>query len=194
MKDIVIFGAGGHAHVIADAIKLCGDRVIAFLDDDIEKEDCTGPISSYINYTNCEFIIGIGACDVRNKLSRLNLKWHVVIHPSAIISPSTIIGEGTVVMANAVINARSNIGKHCIINTGAILEHDNILGNFSHLSVGAKTGGTVTIGKNTMVGIGANIRNNLSVCDNCIIGAGATVVKNITESGVYIGLPARKVK
>ena len=194
MKDIVIFGVGGHAHVIADAIKLCGDRVIAFLDDDVEKEDCAGPISSYINYANCEFIIGIGSCEVRNRLSQLDLKWHTVIHPSAIISPSAIIGEGTVVMANAVINSRSKIGKHCIINTGAILEHDNSLGDFSHLSVGAKTGGTVTIGKNTLIGIGASIRNNLSICDNCVIGAGATVVKDINESGTYLGLPARKVK
>ena len=55
-------------------------------------------------------------------------------------------------------------------------------------------GGTVTVGAGTHVGIGACVRNNLTICCGCTVGAGAAVVKDITESGVYAGVPARKLK
>lgn len=193
MKNIVILGAGGHAHVIADIVLAEGNNVVAFLDDDITQQDCNGLISNYIKYSDCEFIIGIGNNNIREKLSELNLKWHTAIHPSCVISPTVKIGEGTVIMPNSVINARSRIGRHCIINSGAIVEHDNIINDFVHISVGARLGGTVTIGKNTLIGIGTTIKNDISICKDCIIGAGAIVVKNITESGTYIGVPVKKI-
>ena len=194
MKDIVILGASGHAHVIADIIKAEGNRVVAFLDDDQNQSDCAGPISDYSKYQNCEFVIGIGNADVREKLSQLNLKWHTTIHPSAIISDSAYVGEGTMVMPNAVINARSVVGKHCIINTGAIVEHDNSIGDYSHISVGAKLGGAVSIGEKCWIGIGSTIKNNLSICNSTFIGAGAVVIKDIVHKGTYIGIPAKIIK
>ena len=192
MKNIVILGAGGHAHVIADIIKAEGNKVIAFLDDDTSQKDCVGQISDYSNYKDCEFVIGIGNTEVREQLARLNLKWHTAIHPTAVISDSVIIGKGTVIMPNAVVNARTIVGKHCIINTGSIVEHDNIIGDFSHISVGANLGGTVSVGKKTWIGIGATIKNNISICENVVIGAGAVVINNIKENGIYIGIPAHK--
>ena len=191
MIKIVIFGAGGHAHVIADIIKAEGNQVVAFLDDDCGQPDCTGPISDYKKYSNSEFVIGIGNADIRERISKLNLKWHTPIHPTAVISDSAIIGEGTVVMANAVISTRAIIGKHCIINTGSIVEHDNKIEDYSHISVGANLGGTVFIGKKCWIGIGSTIKNNCSICSNVIIGAGAVVVKSIFNEGVYFGVPAK---
>lgn len=194
MKRVVILGAGGHAHVIADIIEAEGNQVVAFLDDDKSQPDCAGSISNYKEYSGSEFIIGIGNAAVREKLSKLDLHWHTAIHPSAIISKSAKIGEGTVVMPNAVINARTTIGKHCIINSGAIVEHDCLIGDCSHISVGANLGGTVSVGKKCWIGIGSTIKNNISLCDNVFVGAGALVVKNIEESGTFIGAPSRKLK
>ena len=73
MKEIVIFGAGGHAHVIADIVAAEGNKVVAFLDDDLSQPDCNGPISDYKKYSDCQFVIGIGNADVREKLSQLQL-------------------------------------------------------------------------------------------------------------------------
>ena len=190
MKKIVIFGAGGHAHVIADIVKAEKNQVVAFLDDDINQPDCSGPMDDYVKYNDSEFIIGIGNADVRERLSKLDLKWHTAIHPSAIVSQSSKIGEGTVIMPNAVINARTIIGTHCIINTGAIVEHDNQIGDFSHISVGANLGGTVSIGKNVWIGIGATVKNNIEICACTTIGAGAVVIHDIKEKGTYVGIPA----
>lgn len=191
MKNVVVFGAGGHAKVIADIIKLEGNRVVAFLDDNINLPISNGPINSFDKYLDCEFIIGIGENAVREKLSKLNVKWHTAIHPRAIVSKSAVLGEGTVVMAGAIVNPNARIGKHCIINTGSIIEHDNLIGNFTHVSVGAKLGGTVVVGNNVFIGIGSVIKNNVSITKKSIIGAGAVVIHNIEKEGIYVGVPAR---
>ena len=34
----------------------------------------------------------------------------------------------------------------------------------------------------------------VNICDNVVIGAGAVVTKNITEPGVYVGNPAKKIR
>ena len=194
MKKIVIFGAGGHAHIIADIVETEGNNVCAFLDDNPSISDRNGNIADYLKYPDCEFIIGIGNTETREKLSKLNLSWHTAIHPTAVISKSAEIGEGTVIMPNAVVNARAKIGKHCIINTGAIVEHDNYIDDYSHISVGVNVGGTVCIGKRTWIGIGATIINNISICDDVFVGAGATVVQSINQKGLYLGVPAKQCK
>ena len=193
-KNVVIIGAGGHAHVIADIVTAMQDNVIAFLDDNLNAPDCSGCISNYLIYTDAEFIIGIGDASIRRNIAnKLDVKWFTAIHPSAVISPSAKIGKGTVIMPNAVVNARADIGRHCIINSGAIVEHDNRLLDYVHVSVGSNLGGNVFVGDNTWIGIGSTVKNNVNICSNCIIGAGATVVKNIEKEGMYVGTPAREI-
>ena len=194
MKQVVILGAGGHAHVIADIIRANGDQVLAFLDDNSNVPDRSGTISDYAKYENCQFVIGVGNTEVRKLFSRLPLQWYTAIHPSAIISQSALVKEGTVIMPNAVINAGAKIGRHCIINSSAVIEHDNVIEDFVHVSVGSKLGGNVHIGKATWIGIGATVSNNINICCDSMIGAGAVVINDINTCGVYAGVPAKMIK
>lgn len=200
-EQVVIIGASGHGKVVADIIQKSGDRVVGFLDDNLDLREkvvgfpILGKTEKFTNYKECKFVIAIGNAGIRekiaNKLSGVN--WYTAIHPSAQISDiEVVVEEGTVVMANAVINSGARVGKHCIINSGAIVEHDNQIEDFVHISVGAKLAGTVHVGKCSWIGIGAVVSNNLSICKDCMIGAGAVVVKNIEESGTYVGVPAIK--
>ncbi len=200
-KDVIIIGASGHGEVVADIVLKSDDRLIGFLDDNDNLREFAGyPVlgktSEYSKFLNNYFVIAIGNPEIRedfvNRMTN-QVKWYVGIHPSAQISTMNVsIGEGTVLMANAVINSNTSIGKHCIINTSAVVEHDNKINDFVHISVGAKVGGAVEIGKSTWIGIGATVNNNINICDQCMIGAGAVVVSDITEKGVYIGIPAKK--
>ena len=47
------------------------------------------------------------------------------------------------------------------------------------------------VGKGTWIGTGAIVSNNVNICGGCMIGAGAVVIKDITEPGIYVGVPAR---
>ncbi len=202
-ESVVIIGAGGHGKVVADIVLKAGDHVQGFLDDNFEADEkfigfpILGRIDDFINFLNAKFVIAIGNAQVRENIAEKlqGVSWYTAIHPKAVISEiDTLIGEGTVVMAEAVINASAKIGMHCIINTGAIVEHDNYIENFVHVSVGARLAGNVHIGKKTWIGIGVTVSNNISICDMCMIGAGAVVVDSIEEKGVYIGIPSKKVK
>lgn len=208
--NIIVLGAGGHAKVIADIIIKTKNKVIGFLDDNIQigtqiinyqdKEiKVIGKISDSMQLLkeneNLKFIIGIGNNNIRRKLAEnYKLPYITLIHPSVNISIQTNIEAGSVIMANATINAGAKIGKQCIVNTGAVIEHDNVLEDYVHISPNVALGGTVKVGRCTHIGIGATVRNNINICENSIVGAGAVVVKNIEKEGTYIGIPAKLVQ
>ena len=201
MNRLIIIGAGGHGKVVADVALRNGYTDIYFVDDHVKGEVMGFPIIGAtdeiqrLNDGNTDFIIGIGNNLTRKAIAEAyHVNWVTLIHPSAQVAFNVEIGQGTVVMANAVINVCSIIGEHCIINTSAVVEHDNVIDNYVHISPGALLGGTVRVNELTHIGIGAVVRNNIDICSCSTIGAGAVVSKQITESGTYIGIPARKIR
>ena len=96
-------------------------------------------------------------------------------------------------MAGAVINVDAVIGRGVIVNTCASVDHDCRIGDFCHVSVGARLAGTVHVGDRSTLGVGAVVRNNTDICADCMVGAGAAVVSPLTEPGVYVGVPARRL-
>lgn len=201
-KKLILIGASGHGKVIADIAKKNGYSEIAFLDDNEAIRQCAGyavldKTDAAIRFSDCDFIVSIGNAKVRQRLQeqleRDGLSVVTLIHPNAIIADGVEIGKGTVVMAGAVVNPYAVIGQGCIINTCASVDHDCNIEDYVHVSVGSHVAGTVRIGKRTWIGAGAVVRNNLSICADCMLGAGAVIVKDITESGIYVGVPAGKV-
>lgn len=198
--EVVIIGAGGHGRVVADIVRACGDRLCGFLDDNTEiGEYCgasvLGTPDEALKMNRCRFVIAVGDATDRKRIADFidanGLMLYTAVHPLACVSPSAVIGEGSVIMPLSVVNARAVVGRHVIVNTGAVAEHDCVLGDFSHLSTHAALGGTVHIGAFTHVGLGASVKNNITVCEHCVIGAGAAVVRDITSPGVWAGVPAR---
>ena len=198
-ETIVVIGGGGHARVVLDILRCSGHTAAGILDDSlpagtrIDGVPVLGPVADYEAYQENLFVIAIGSNAVRRRIAeQLPVRWYTAIHPRAVVAANAKIGAGTVIMANAVVNPGAVVGEHCILNTACVVEHDNRIGNYVHLSPRAALGGTVTIGPETHVGIGAVVRNNIQICGSCVIGAGAAVVKDITESGTYVGIPAKK--
>lgn len=203
-KRIYIIGAGGHGQVVADIAKQNGYTEILFIDDRsdmLKNYRIVGSTSNideiYQENPESDFFIAIGNNQVReqffNLLRSKNIKQPVLIHPTAVIDSTVMIKEGTAIMANAVINANTVIGNGCIINTAATIDHDCMLENFVHISPGVHVAGTVRIGDKTWVGIGSSIINNINICSEVIIGGGTTVIDNISNSGKYVGTPARRI-
>ncbi|MCD4711902.1 MAG: acetyltransferase [Clostridiales bacterium] len=205
MKDkLIIIGASGHGKVVADiAIKMNKWQSIAFLDDDESIKTSMGlevigrTADAFTYKDDADFFVAIGNNAVREKLQEklIDEELNVVslIHPSSVIGTDVEISMGTAVMAGVVINSSSKIGKGCIINTSSSLDHDNIIEDYVHISPGVRTAGSIGIGKGTWLGIGSVVSNNVNICSGCKVGAGAVVVKDITESGTYVGVPVRRV-
>lgn len=201
MKSLIIIGASGHGKVVADIAMKNGYEKITFLDDNKTLNECGGyPVvgcSAEFKHHDCDMIVAIGNAAIRQRiqeeLEQQKKSVPVLIHPNAVVAENVIIGVGSVVMAGAVVNPGSVVGKGCIINTCASVDHDCLVGDYVHVSVGAHLAGTVKVGSRTWIGIGSVISNNLNIICGCTIGAGAVVVKDIKESGVYMGVPAIKI-
>lgn len=204
-KKLLIIGASGHGKVIADiALKMNKWQSVAFLDDNenvkssmgIEIIDNSASISKYIE--DYDFFVGIGNNVIREKIQRQleveGASIPVLIHPSATIGEQVYLGAGTAVMAGAVINCCTKVGKACIVNTASTIDHDNIIGDYVHISPGAHLAGTVKVGSGTWLAIGSIVINNINITSECKIGAGAVVVRDITETGTYVGVPARRIE
>jgi serine acetyltransferase len=44
-----------------------------------------------------------------------------------------------------------------------------------------------------MIGAGSTVIEGKKIAACCVVGAGATVVHDLTEPGVYVGSPARRI-
>lgn len=205
MKNkLLIIGARGHGKVIADiALKMNQWQSIAFLDDDESIKSTMGlevigtSDDVFTHIDEYEIFVGIGNNATRQRIHELletvGASIPVLIHPNAVVGLQVDIGIGTAVMAGAIVNCCTKIGKGCIINTASTIDHDNNIADFVHISPGAHLAGTVNIGKGSWLGIGSVVSNNINITSDCKVGAGSLVVKNIIESGIYVGIPAKRI-
>lgn len=204
-KDrLLILGAGGHGKVIADVAKKmnCWTE-IAFLEDNPAKAEglpyeIIGRVEEFDQFLEkYDLMVGIGANERREelqlKLETAGASMATILHPSAILGGNVTIGEGSVVMAGVIINTGTKIGKGCILNTAATIDHENNIEDFVHLSPGVHTAGNVTVRTLTWLGIGSSVIQNITIAKDCMIGAGAVVVKDLKETGIYLGVPAKLI-
>jgi UDP-perosamine 4-acetyltransferase len=206
---VIGLGAGGHAKVVIEILKLCGRyEPVGLLDrnPELRGEQILGiPIlgdDSLMEELKLggadHFFIGLGgAADLqpRRRLFETAVERGLIpvdaIHSAAIISPTASVERGVTVGAGAIINAEAWTGENAIINSGAIVEHDCRIGDHAHIATGAHLAGGVEVGKGTLVGIGSVVRQGIVIGEHCVIGAGSVVVKPVEDGQTVFGNPAR---
>lgn len=196
METINLFGASGHAKVIEDIISSQGNTVGCMYDDAPHCSEIHNiPVFKASNISVIgPMIISIGSNRVRQLIAdRYRVNYAKAIHPSAIVSNSVTIGEGSVVMHGAIIQSDTYIGKHCIINSGASIDHECIIEDFVHISPHATLCGNVHIGEGSWIGAGATIIPGIKVGKWCTIGAGSTVINDILDNSIVVGSPAKEI-
>ena len=208
MKSLLILGAGGHGKVVAEtALALDRYSKIAFLDDKFNPKneyefqgikiignlDLSQEIFDKNIYQ--EAIVAIGDSITRinwlKKLKVIGYKIPNIIHPSAWVSPSCSIKEGTIVFAQAAIQSNAIIGKGSIINTSSSVDHDCIIHEGVHICPGARLAGDVQVGEKSIIGIGSSINEGIIIGKNVIVGAGAAVISNLDDNVIAKGVPAK---
>jgi UDP-N-acetylbacillosamine N-acetyltransferase len=205
-ESIVIWGAAGHAVVVAEAIRALGTYTLAgFLDDDPARTGQAFFGSSILgtrhdlaalrNQGISRFVMGFSHCRGRESCAELaiaaGLEPVTIVHPSAIVSPTAVLASGVFVNAGAIVNGRATIAAHSIINTGAIVDHDCLIGLCAHLAPRATLAGTVRIGARAWIGLAACVLEGRSIGADSIVGAGAVVHRDLPERITAIGVPAR---
>lgn len=140
-KKLLIIGAGGHGQVVAEVAEDCGYQKIAFIDDNSDL--AVGAVADIEKFKEqyTDAFVGIGNNLLREnlilKIREMGFQIPALIHPSAYISRTAVIKEGTVVEPKAIVNAHSIVEEGCIISVGAIVDHDVRIGKYCHINSGA---------------------------------------------------------
>lgn len=207
---LVVWGAGGHALVVADIIRLVGEYDLAGFLDDVsqgrEERDFAGArlfrgraaLARIGEMGVTHLIFGFGDCEARLRLSAVaraeGLSLARAIHPRATVADDVSIGAGTVVAAGAVVNPGSTVGENVNIAPVASIDHQCTIEDGAHLSPGVHLSARASIGRAAWIGIGAAIGDGVRVGAGSLVGAGAVVLEDVPDRVVAYGSPARAIR
>jgi acetyltransferase-like isoleucine patch superfamily enzyme len=113
------------------------------------------------------------------------------IGPFVEIQKGVVIGNSCKIQSHAFICELVTINNNCFIGHGVTFINDKFKGGNPargdrHLWESTNIGNNVSIGSNATI-------LPVDICDDVVIGAGSVVTKSITEPGVYVGNPAKKM-
>ena len=209
-NKLVIWGASGHALVVANIVNLSNlYELIGFVDDITPESKGKifngSPIlggreqlEDLLVRDIKHIVFGFGNCEARLKLSEfirdMGFSLASAIHPQAIVAEGVSIGDGTVIVGGAVVNPGTSIGENVIINTRASVDHECFIADGAHICPGVTLGGNVSVGRATWIGIGATVKDHVRIGAGALIGAGAVVVNDIPDNTIAYGVPAKAIK
>lgn len=210
MSEImVVWGASGHARVVADAARShAALSIVGFIDDSAQRKGELFEGSQVLGGRDLlarlladgirNIHVAIGHCGARLELSELALvqgfQLRTIIHPRSVVAPGVSLDDGTFVAAGVVVNVGCRVGKSVILNTSCSVDHECMIADGVHIGPGCHLGGNARVGRGAWIGIGASVSHQIEVGEGSIIGAGSVVVTDIPAGVVAYGVPARVVR
>ncbi|MFJ3923357.1 NeuD/PglB/VioB family sugar acetyltransferase [Streptomyces sp. NPDC090022] len=218
-EDLLIVGAGGFARETAQAVRdlaAAGPasgraprwRLLGHLDDDpalhgrdVDGVPVLGGSERVHELARARVVVCVGSprdYAVRARLvRRLGLPAHryaTVVHPTAALSSSSVLGVGSVLLAHCVLTAAVRVGSHVAVMPQVVLTHDDAIGDFATLASGVRLGGGVRLGRGAYVGAGSLVREYTAVGAWSLTGMGSTVLGDVPPGEVWAGSPARRLR
>ena len=127
--------------------------------------------------------LNIYGCEIGN---------NTFIGPFVEIQKDVKIGKNSKVQSHSFICELVTIGDNTVIAHGVMFIND-LFANGGPANGDKNLWKSTTIGNNVSIGSNATILP-VSICDNVVIGAGSVVTRDIKESGIYVGNPAKKIR
>ena len=209
-SGIVIVGAGGHGRELHWALSAALEagssaaRIVGFVDDQrpvdglLERIGSAwlGQIDALADHAG-RWVLGIGAPGSRarvfERVDGVGDGPIDVIHPSVLVGPDVLWGDGFVACANVSITTHVRFGMHVHCNRHVTIGHDCVVGDFVSLHPAAVLSGNVTVGERTMIGAGAVVLPGVTIGRDVQVGAGAVVTRAVPDGATVVGSPARSV-
>ena len=203
-SEVILYGAGGHAGPVIDALEMSGFKPVFIVDDDPSKKGKRiqqVPVIGSLSDAPCEelgrfpVIIAIARNEIRKqvaqKLTDAGIRISGVRHPTSIVSVHADVHVTAQIMAGVIVNAGTKVGAHAVLNTGSIIEHDAVIGEYVHVGPGAVLAGSVILEEGVMVATGAKVCPSVRLCCWSTLGAGAVALHDVPPQSIAVGIPAR---
>lgn len=210
MKRLAILGAGDLGVQVAWHASQTGKFSVCGFFDDVKKKGeliegipILGSFKAIDTFYQAghfdQLVIAIGYNHMAFRESlfekyRGKIPFAVIIHPSAIVDSSAIIEEGSILYPGCVIDMNAHIGRNVLLNACCVIAHDSSVGDHCFFSPSVSLAGFIKVGKKVNLGIGTIVIDSVQLCEGTKTGAGAVVISSTSEPGLYVGIPAKKIK
>lgn len=208
-KILGIWGAGGLGREILELARIIDKRYkrwnkFIFIVDGVTKKEISNTAVLEYNeakelYNNSlEVIVAIGEPVIREKkyaqLEKDNIAIATLIHPDVYIPDTAKIGKGVVIQYGCFISCNVTIENYVYIQPQCNIGHDDVLHKGCIVSSFGNLAGMVNVGENTYLAMSTTIKEGVSVGANTVIGMGSVVHRDIPDSVIAMGNPARPMK
>lgn len=206
MKKLIIIGAGGFSSEVIEWARHSSKFqkewfVYGLLDDNkngnILDVPIIGKIANYVPREDEVFICAIGdpktKFNICNDFVKRGAKFINLIHPTAIIGESAIIGKGIILCPYSIIAAKAIIGDFVTINLHTTIGHNAIVKSGCTISSHCDITGFVNLEECVFMGSHSSIIPSIKVGKNAKIGAGSIVIRNVRENVTVFGNPAHEI-
>lgn len=219
MSRIFIAGGGGFGLEMYDfitarpgAIEMAGNEVIGILDDSpgcevlrhAPRAEYCGTIKDFRPQQGDSVAIAIGNAFVRRKIAETlrarGARLLTYIDPTALIAPSSTIGEGAIICAYSIVNAGASVGENVLVNVFCCIGHGAQAGAHSVLSPYCSLSGDSTLGECGFMGTRATLFPKVALGAGCTVDAHSAVRQSapdrkiISVRGQYLVLDDRMAR
>lgn len=207
MKDIIIVGAGGFGREVESMLWDCFSRneyrLKGFLSRDATDLDGysvnavhLGAPEEYAPQTEDRFVLAIGAMAARRRnVEALIAKGALflnMIHPTATIFSSAVLGRGLVVYPHATVSNCAKLEDYVHLSLYASVGHDGHIGRLSLLSPYVTVNGFGFVADEVFMGSHATIGPGTRVGQQCVVSANTSVLKDVPDQYFVFGSPGRQ--
>ena len=108
----------------------------------------------------------------------------VVVEDDVEIGANTTVDRATV--------AVTRIGRGTKIDDCVHIAHNVVIGEHCLLCGQVGVSGSVTLGNGVVLAGQVGVSDHVTIADGIVVGGGAAVIGDLTEPGIYAGIPARR--
>jgi len=206
MARTLIVGAGGFGrevlHWARDAWPQQAALIAGFLSADADilaAKDHSLPIvadpAAFEPRPGDALVLAIGIPAVRRRVAEDLLargaEFLTLIHPSAIVCDSAMIGAGSILCPGAIASDSAQLGRFCLVNYHASLAHDTSAGDFAVLSPYATLAGAAHVAPDVFLGLHASVGPGVNVGPRSKIAANSCALADVPADVLVCGVPGR---
>lgn len=185
MKPFLVLGASSFGRLIETVIHSCGASVSGFIDDIHTGPRILGDRQYLFDKLDAEdfyLAMAIGYKHLSSRLAlfeearALNYEFPALVHPSALVSSHSEIGEGCVLMGRSNVDAFSTVEPLCVLWPGATISHDSRIGRNTFISPNATLCGFVHVGESSFVGAASVVVDGCTLPPGTFVKAGSRYI------------------
>ena len=164
MSSLLILGAGQFGLMVKEIAESTGEYGrIDFLDD--KNPLAIGKLDQFSNFVDMYdyAIVAIGNPNVRcSYLDKIREFFNIstIVSPSAYVSKTSKICEGSIIEPMAVVQTDSNVGIGCIVSSGAVVRHNSTVCDYCHIDCNSVVMSNSVVPMCTKVEVCSTFRNS----------------------------------